>query len=106
MQVQCTCEGTNVAHLKGHYVAQVRMVFRPVMTYAEGLLPLSYAYIEPLEPTQVSAVDKAVGMICLKRCFLANRHRESRIVRLLDIWRPVEVVPVFGKSCPDTWDSV
>ncbi len=75
------------------------------MTYTEGLLPLSYAYIQPLEPIQSSVVDKAIGMTRLKQCFLANRHRESRIVRLLDIWRPVEVVPVFGKSCPDTWDS-
>ncbi len=26
------------------------------------------------------------------------------MIRLTDIWRPIQLTPVFGKECPANWD--
>lgn len=99
-------EGSNIAHSTGHYLAQLRVIFRPVAKYTAVLLPLTYAYIQPLRPVQASnATDKAINMTRFERSFLRGTQREGRIIRLTDIWRQVEVVPVFGKECPKDWNS-
>lgn len=71
---------------------------------------MTYAYIEPFQASLSPrgtpyAVDKAIGMVRVKRCYRANRSREGRIVRLTDILEPTELVPVFGKKCNSQWNS-
>ncbi len=29
--------------------------------------------------------------------------RRGTIIRLLDIWRPIDVIPKFGEACPEEW---
>lgn len=86
------------------------MIFRPVRRYHGGLLPLTYAYIEPLQASLSPggipyALDKAIGMVRVKCQFRPNRSREGRIIRLTDILEPTELIPVFGKKCPPHWAS-
>lgn len=96
-------------------MAQIRLIFRPV--YVDDRRPTDYlAYVQPFNPatgticTQLDGsraqvpVDH-VEMYKIVRSTRADGSRRGLIIRLTDIWRPVEVVPVFGKQCPPEWKA-
>ncbi len=100
----------------GHYVAQLRLIFRPASDPKQKRLSSYYAYIQPFEPagstvtkqmdgTRAHVTDDNIEMFRVVRRYTGNRRREGRIIRLTDIWRPIELIPVYGKKCPRNWNS-
>lgn len=68
--------------------------------------------MEPLVPASqirredgtVDAIpDKDSGLIEIKRLYRPDLSRFGMVVRLTDIWCPVDVVPAFGESCDKDW---
>ncbi len=49
--------------------------------------------------------DDDAQMFRFCRDLNADKSRKARLIRLTDIWRPIELVPVFGKRCPSNWSS-
>ncbi len=97
--------------LSGHYVAQLRMVFRPASNAKQKQPSPYYAFVQPFQPapstvrmqadgTRAHVTDDNIEMFHVCRCYTGNRRRVGRIVRLTDIWRPIELIPVFGKAMP------
>ena len=65
-----------------------------------------YAYVQPFRPSPRSKglADPNVNMFTVVRIFRGNNTRKGLIVPLDAIWRPVELIPKFGKECDPTWD--
>lgn len=42
-------------------------------------------------------------MFRVVRSLRSDGSRRGLIIRLTDIWRPVELVPKFGTQCPKNW---
>lgn len=96
----------------GHIVAQLRLVFQPVIPRCKH--PEILAYVEPLVPTSqvrredgsAQAVpDENSGLVEVKRLYRSDRSRFGMVIRLTDIWRSVDIVPVYGIECDDDWTS-
>ncbi len=49
--------------------------------------------------------DKDIELFRVKRRYLPDKKREARIVPLTDIWRAIELVPLFGEACPQSWNT-
>lgn len=95
-------------------MAQVRLVFNPVISKGVRDFPHEgdyFAYVEPLEPPLESIVDgkhvtdPGVGLYCVRRMHNEDKTRVGHIIKLKDIWRPVDLVPRFGKSCQRKWTA-
>lgn len=96
----------------GHVVAQLRLVFQPVISRCD--YPEILAYVEPLVPVSQArcedgvvkaAPDENSGLVEVKRLHRPDRTRFGMVIRLTDIWRPVDVVPVFEDECESDWTS-
>lgn len=102
-------------NLLGHYVAQLRLIFRPYIRRGDGARNL-LAYVEPLKPARGTislqddgqfdhVPDDNIEMFRLIRDIKpADGSRRGRIIRLVDIWRPIDVIPSFGEECPEEWN--
>lgn len=94
--------------LAGHYVAQLRLVFRQDVSTATSSDVL--VYVQPFEPApgtiknNVQQPEHHINMFRVVRC-IRNGTRKGLVVKLTDIWRPVELVPVFGRECPAAWTT-
>lgn len=49
--------------------------------------------------------DKSSGLYKVVRMYDEHGLRRGIVINLTDIWRPVDVVPVFGRSCPAAWTT-
>ena len=49
-------------------------------------------------------MDPDIQLYRVVRVLRSDRTRKGLIVALTDIWRPVELVPVFGSKCNVTWN--
>lgn len=92
------------------------MIFQPVYAKNEpsGLL---FAYVEPMEPApgRISRSmangkvrqlkDTDIKMYRLQRSLDLDGTRKGIIINVTDIWRSVDLIPVFGGSCPEHWTS-
>lgn len=97
-----------ILKLVGHFVAQVRLFFQQeVSTVASSDV---LVYVQPFEPAsgtikmKVQQPERDVNMFRVVRC-IHNGKRKGLVVKLTDLWRPVELVPVFGKECPASWTT-
>lgn len=72
------------------------------------------AYVEPLKPARgtISLQDNGffdhvpddnIEMFRLVRDLNPDHSRRGKIIRLRDIWRPIDVIPKFGEECPEEW---
>lgn len=98
-----------------HFVAQIRLIFKPA--YTNDRRPSDYlAYMQPFNPAPASIRPQLDGsrahvpvddieMYKIVRSTRTDGSRRGLIVRLTDMWRPVEVVPNFGKECPKEWTA-
>ncbi len=90
------------------------MIFQPIHTkHPRG----DYlAYVEPFQPTgeficpaangrDECIPDPSCGMYRVTRRLNGDGTRTGMIINLKDIWRQVELVPIFGKKCPRGWTS-
>lgn len=77
--------------------------------------PEYLAYIEPLKPAlgstkregqrEVHVPEESSGLYKLTRLLDPDGSRCGLVVSLKDIWRPIDIVPVFGKVCPRNWTT-
>ena len=86
-----------------HTVAQLRLIFRPVERKGEIYSGPTLAYVEYFKQAK-HALDENMQMFRFIRKIGFDKEREGGIIKLTDIWRPIQLVPVFGKSCPKHWD--
>ena len=49
-------------------------------------------------------MDPDIQLYRVVRVLRSDRTRKGLIVALTDIWRPVELVPVFGSKCNVAWN--
>ena len=88
--------------VEGCKVAQLRIIFAPKKN-CNGVL--FFAYVQPFK-TMASAknmADSDIKMYKLVRDLRSDRTRKGLIVPLTSIWRPVELIPKFGKMCNKDW---
>lgn len=100
--------------LAGHFAAQIRLIFQPLFT-DKGRPNEFLAYVQPLKPapgtTEVRdgrrqhKPDANNGLYRVQR-ELIRRRRRGLIVKLTDIWRPIDLIPKFGRRCPEDWTTV
>lgn len=90
----------------------MRVIFQPVIPLNNHTDIL--AYVEPLIPTSLVSCGQGAtegarhedsGLVRVKRLYSPDLSRFGMIVRLTDIWRLVDVVPVFGEECDTEWTS-
>lgn len=73
-----------------------------------------FAYVEPLKPAPGTislqddgnfdhVPDDNLEMFRLVRDMKPGNLRCGIIIKLQDIWRPIDVIPRFGEECPDDW---
>ncbi len=77
--------------------------------------PEYLAYIEPLQPTPFCTHgncadathihDRTSGLYKARRVLDEDGSRRGIVINLTEIWRPVDVVPAFGGSCPVAWTT-
>lgn len=92
------------------------MVFQPVYAKNEPF-GIIFAYVEPMKPApgRISPPmpngkvrqlkDTDVKMYRVQRSLDPDGTRKGLIINVTDIWRPVDLVPVFGDRCPEDWTS-
>ena len=88
------------------YVAQVRLVFQPVVRRNSILKLPSYLsdpllYVDFFRFTSSPDHNPEVAMWTVERAYTqdqyGNRHREGAVVRLTDVTLAVELIPCFGE---------
>ena len=86
----------------GCTVAQLRIIFTPEGNCSG--IPF-FAYVQPFKiaANAKGEVDPDIQMYRVVRDLRSDRTRKGLIVALTDIWRPVELIPVFGKKCNTNW---
>lgn len=80
------------------------MIFVP--NFPDNTIPRTpYVYVQPfkLSPRSKGSADANVNMFSVTRVLRGNGTRKGLIVPLDHIWRPVELIPKFGKECNQTW---
>lgn len=77
----------------------------PTLAYVEYFkhAPKTLADQENGEKNHVP--DDIIEMFRVIRKVSRDGERIGGIIRLTDIWRPIQLIPVFGKKCDDRWDS-
>ena len=88
--------------VKGCKVAQLRIIFAPEKNCSG--VPF-FAYVQPFKttPSAKFIADSDIKMYKLVRDLRSDRTRKGLIVPLTSIWRPVELIPRFGKACNGDW---
>ena len=82
----------------------MRVVFSPNCPDKIGpQLPL--AYVQLFRTASPKGVKAEVNTLMYKfvRDFRSNGERKGLVVPLTEIWRPVELIPVFGTRCDPEW---
>ncbi|KAG1749592.1 hypothetical protein EDD22DRAFT_981821 [Suillus occidentalis] len=89
------------------YVAQVRLIFQPVVRRGSKLELPSYLsdpllYIQLFRFISSPADCPELGMWTVEHAYTqdqnGNRHREGVIIRVTDVMHAVELIPVFGET--------
>ena len=88
--------------VEGCKVAQLRIIFAPEKNCSG--VPF-FAYVQPFKtaPSAKNTPDSDIKMYKLVRDLRSDRTRKGLIVPLTSIWRPVELIPRFGKACNGDW---
>ena len=86
----------------GCTVAQLRIIFSP--NDNRSGIPF-FAYVQPfnIAPNAKGTPDPDTQLYRLVRVLRSDRTRKGLIVPLTDIWRPVELIPRFGRKCNTDW---
>ena len=87
----------------GCTVAQLLIIFTPENNCTG--IPV-FAYVQPFKvaANAKGRVDPDIQLYRVVRDMRSDRTRKGLIVALTDIWRPVELIPVFGSNCNVTWN--
>ena len=81
---------------------QLRIIFAPEKNCSG--VPF-FAYVQPFKTTYgaKNMANSDIKMYKLVRDLRSDRTRKGLIVPLTSIWRPVELIPRFGKACNGDW---
>ena len=86
-------------------VAQLRVIFSPDL--ADDSVPQRrlFVYVQPLKIAynMKGSPDLNILMYRLTRHIRSNGTRKGLVFPLEEIWRPVEMIPKFGKACNIRW---
>ncbi|KAJ7689105.1 hypothetical protein B0H17DRAFT_1296203 [Mycena rosella] len=89
--------------LKGHTVAQIRLIMRPV--WGKSLKPLTTAYLMYAQRFDVVSQsgsrmgrEPSTGMYILKRATRADGSRMGNVIELENIRIPIELIAHFGEK--------
>ena len=87
----------------GCTVAQLLIIFTPENHHTGTPV---YAYVQPFKIAAKAkgGVDPDIQLYRVVCVLRSDRTRKGLIVALTDIWRPVELVPVFGSKCNVAWN--
>ncbi|KAG1777252.1 hypothetical protein EV702DRAFT_1197580 [Suillus placidus] len=89
------------------YIAQVRLIFQPVIRRGSNLELPSYLsnpllYIQLFRFISSPADRPELRMWTVERAYTqdqnGNRHREGVVIRVMDVMHAVELIPVFGEA--------
>ena len=91
--------------IKDSMVAQLRVIFSPNFTDDGASSTRLFAYVHPLRiPYNAKGKPDPNSLLYrLTREVRSNGTRKGLVCPLDDIWRPVEVIPKFGKACNIDW---
>ncbi|KAH8109742.1 hypothetical protein DFH11DRAFT_1515182 [Phellopilus nigrolimitatus] len=107
------CKESPDSKVQGHFVGQVRLLFEGVYhDLRKDSVPL--AYVQVFQPARNSTskqkdgviahvADDNIEMFRVERRLRSDGSRKGVIIRLDDIWRPVELIPRYGENCPENW---
>ncbi len=109
--VQKGSEG-NFGDICGHFVAQVRLIFRPriimepanIFLYIECLKPAPQSQARQKDGSRAFVPDDDIEMFHLVRAQNADGTHHGFIIQVQRIWHLVELIPSFGKKCPSDWN--
>ena len=90
--------------LVGCTVAQLRMIFVP--NFDDDDTPRTpFVYVQPFRFSAKSkgTTDANINMFSLVRTYRGNNTRRGLIAPLNQVWRPVELIPKFGRECDKAW---
>ena len=82
----------------------MRVVFSP--NYSDKIgpqIPLAYVQLFKIASFKCVKADVNTQMYKFVRDFRSNGERKGLVVPLTDVWRPVELIPVFGTRCNPEW---
>ena len=97
-------ESLNDFGIHGRTVAQVRVIFIPdYLDPSKARIPLAYVQPFKFASDTRSRTDAGTNMYRLKRDLRHDKTRKGLVVPLTRIWRPVELIPVFGQRCNVEW---
>ena len=102
-----------ITQLSGHFAAQLHMVFRPcchsrvsdILAYVQPFKPAPGTISQQQDGSKAHVPDDCIEMFRVIRSLHSDGKRKGVIVRLTDVWRPVELIPRFGTKCPAGWTS-
>ena len=80
----------------------MRIIFAPPNNCSDSPF---FAYVQPFKiiPNAKDSADSDIKMYKLVRDLRGDRTRKGLIIPLTSIWRSVELIPKFGKSCNRDW---
>ena len=86
-------------------MAQLRVIFSPDLVDNGVPLRKLFVYVQPLKIAYNAKgnPDPNISMYRYARCTRSNGTRKGLVFPLEEIWRPVEMVPKFGKACNTGW---
>ena len=82
-------------------VMQLRVIFSPDLTDNSALPMRLFVYVQPLKITYNAkgSPDLNILMYRFTQYICSNGMRKGLVLPLKEIWRPVEMIPKFGKVC-------
>ena len=98
----------------GHYAAQLRLVFcennptekeKKLLALVQPFKPARNTIAEQEDGSRAFVTDDNVEMFRVVREKERNGARRWRVIELSEIWRPIELIPLFYKKCPSSWTS-
>ena len=97
-------KSSEILIILGCTIAQLRMVFIPnYYNPATPRIPLAYVQPFKLAYTGRGRTGGIIDACRFKRIFRSDNKRKGLIIPLTQIWRPIQLIPVFGKACNVNW---
>ena len=82
----------------------MRVIFTP--EYNDPSTPRApLAYVQPFRMASSRQGTKSgiIDLCRVKQAFQSDNSRKGLIIPLLHIWRPVQLIPDFGRVCNPKW---
>ena len=96
-------------------VAQLKLLFKPILPHGRQCDSV-YAYVDLFKaPPECSSwqregffkhvTDDDIEMYRVTRHLNGEGAQRGKVIDMRTIWRPIQLIPVFGERCPPGWTS-